>query len=201
MKPLKIVLSAVFSAILLCPVLNAQGQSSVKDIYEKGKRAYLQKDYDTALKAFEHVAKYYPRDPRVRNYIAKTRMAIKAGKPRATLEAKLRSIIIPNVEFEDADLETVMTYLSQKTAELSGGKVRPNFVFKGTTEEKNAGGINLKLNHVPVSEVIRYVGEMSRTQFRYEQFAITAVPFRMLVPTEQESPAKKSSGDPFDPFA
>ncbi len=198
MNRLKLIFAACLAALFIVPAAFAQQKNpTVKEVYEEGKRAYLSKDYAKALKAFEYVKKYYPRDPRVRSYIAKTQMALREDRPQATMEAKLRGIVIPNVEFEDATLETVLDYLTQKTSELSGGQVRPNFVYRGSPQEKAQGGITLKLNNVPVSELIRYVGQMTRTQFKYEPYAITGVPLRMLSPVQPEAPAATESFDPF----
>ncbi|MEM1295832.1 MAG: hypothetical protein AAGH89_10740 [Verrucomicrobiota bacterium] len=201
MNRLKLIFAACLAVLVIAPSAFAQQKHpTVKEVYEEGKRAYLGKDYEKALKAFEYVKKYYPRDPRVRSYIAKTQMALKEDRPRASMEAQLRAVVIPSVEFEDATLDTVLEYLTQKTEELSGGKIRPNFVYRGSPQEKAQGGITLKLNHVPVSEVIRYVGQITRTQFKYEQYAITGVPLRMLSPVQPETPAPAET-ESFDPFA
>ncbi len=191
----------VIFAVLLSSSLFAQGNPTVKEVYQMGQQAFLKQDYEKALKAFEYVSKYYPRDPRVRSYIAKTKMALQEDRPKAGLETQLRAVVIPSVEFDEADLDTVLTYLSQKTAELTNGQLRPNFVYKGTPEEKSEGRITLKLNNVPVSEVIRYVGEMTRTQFRYDRFAISGIPLRMLAPGGNGTDAPAQNNDPLDPFA
>ena len=94
----------------------------------------------------------------------------------AALEAKLAQIVIPGVMFEATHLGLVFEYLTQKSEELSGGKVVANFIYKGTDEEKTRKLVTLNLRNAPFTEVVRYVGQLTDTVFTYEEFAIVGKP-------------------------
>jgi hypothetical protein len=66
------------------------------------------------------------------------------------------------------------------TDELTGGKLHPNFIYKGSSEDRTRPQITLRLANVPVSEVIRYVGELTGTSFAFEPHAVVGTPVAML---------------------
>jgi hypothetical protein len=51
-----------------------------------------------------------------------------------------------------------------------------NFIYKGTPEQRTATLITLSLRNVPLSEAIKYVGELSRSKVRYEPHAVVIDP-------------------------
>ena len=46
-----------------------------------------------------------------------------------------------------------------------------------------------KLNNVPITEVIRYVGTLTGTKFKYEEFAIVGVPTATAIRQDAEARA------------
>jgi len=197
MNRLQILAAALLAAFLVAPTAHAQANDDYRQMYAEGIKAYNQGDYATAIQYFEVVRQKYPRDARLLAYLKKAQANMRAGVPRATMEAKLQSIVIPNFEVEQADLDSIFEYLRQKVVELSGGQTSVNFIYKGTPEQKADARVTLKLSNVPLTELLRYIGEMSGTQFKYETHAVVGIP-RSSIPVPDSEPATK---DPFDPFA
>jgi len=176
---MKIFIPPGFSVFLSASLLMwfpATGSADSKEDYRNAQVAEKEGDYRTAIAIYEALVRQYPRDPKLRAALAQARLAEREGTPKGVLEAKLKLVILPEVEFSDVDLDSVFMYLSQKTEELTGGKLRPNFIYKGSVEERKRPQITLRLSNVPVSEVIRYVGELTSTVFVYEPHAIVGTP-------------------------
>ena len=179
----------VFLSACLLTWFPSTGTADSQDNYRNARVAEKEGDYRTAIAIYEALVSQYPRDPKLRAALAQARLAAREGAPKGILEAKLKVVILPEVEFSDVDLDSVFLYLSQKTEELTGGKLRPNFIYKGSVEERTRPQITLRLSNVPVSEVIRYVGELTSTVFVYEPHAIVGTPSHL---TTAEPVAKPS---------
>lgn len=202
------ILCMALAAMIIVPASQAQ-QVDDRKLYEEAVTAYKARDYATAYEGFSELQKNYPTDAKIRYYFNNARMNLRASKPvRANLEAELQAIVLPEIELDGASLDVVFSFISAKADELSGGKVAANFIYKGTAEERDEPNISLRLKNVPLTEVIRYVGEISGTQFKYETHAIVGMPRRMLaVPASSDlpEPPRKNpfleSNKPKDPFA
>lgn len=161
---------------LLVASTSAQ-ERTLKSIYADGVKLYQAGNYEAALKEFETFLKHQPNYPYARNYAAQCRQKIKEGvTPKRNLEAELAQINVPSIQFENTSLAMVFEFLRQKSEELSGGKSVANFIYKGTDDQKKKTTVTLTLRNTPFTEVVRYVGQVSRTQFSYEEFAVVATP-------------------------
>ncbi len=188
------------------------GTTNLKKVFSDAKAAYAAQDYEKAAEGFRKVLKYQPGYIYARKYLNQTEAKIKSGeKPTVSLESKLAQLKIPSVEFTETDLGSVMTYLSQKSAEVSGGKVVANFIYKGPAADKTSKLVTLRLSNVPLTEVIRYVGQLSGTKFKYEEFAIVGTPTATILRQEAQLKTKedqkaaedtklKFDAPPKDPF-
>ena len=87
---------------------------------------------------------------------------------------RLRSIIVPEVEFTDESLTGVADYLTRISKDLDPTGKGINFVLD--IDEQDAAlrdiSVNLILRSVPIGEVVRFVTESTGTKFRVEQFAV-----------------------------
>ncbi|MEM0967726.1 MAG: hypothetical protein AAGJ31_00120 [Verrucomicrobiota bacterium] len=188
-------MKSLIHQILLASLLFIPGltlaQDSVQQAYQAGVKAYQEENWALAVKLLQDVHRKTG-NPRVEFYLRNARMRMKAGEPSVSLESKLRQILIPQVSFEEADLETVFAYLTQKTRELSQGKVNANFIYKGTRDERTHPHITLQLSNVPVADVISYVGQLSNTSFKYEKFAVVGTPTQLALPTVPEPVSEPS---------
>lgn len=93
------------------------------------------------------------------------------GGPVPGMSAKaLESTVVP-VEFNNTTLTTAIEFIRQKAAEVSGGRVVINFAVNLPPELANRK-VTLKMDHVPVSEMLRYLGEMTGVSFDRQPYAI-----------------------------
>jgi len=167
---------ALIAALALLPA-GAQEKQTLQDVYSNAVKQFDAGQYQEALQGFQTVLKHQPNFVYARNYAAKCVEAIKKGAGnKQNLEARLAAIILPSISFEGTDLGLVFEYLTQKSEELSDGKVVANFIYKGTDDQKKNSLVTLSLRNTPFTDVIRYVGQLTGTQFKYEEFAIVAAP-------------------------
>ncbi len=170
------------------------GADNLQKTFDDAKAAYHAGAYEKAAQGFRKVLKHQPGYVYARRYLNLTETKIRlGGDSKATLESKLAKLKVPSVAFEDASLESVMAFLSQKSDELSGGKVVANFIYKGSNEQKKSLTLTLKLNNVPMTDVIRYVGQLTNTKFKYEQYAVVGTPSAAYAKEEARAKAEKQS--------
>ncbi len=183
-SPLKI-LPLVIAVTLLASLLSVSAQNSMtpQQMLLAAQEAEKSGNFVQANAYYRDLVRQYPQNPRIRAALARTTLAIREGTTGNTLETQLKQIIVPSVEFAQTDLDTALNYLRQLAKELSGGKVVPNIIYKGTEEERKSVTVTLRLASVPFTDVIRYVGELSNTRFKYEKHAIVGTPVRMLQPS------------------
>jgi len=181
----RVALAVMLIAGMMTAVVAAP--SNLQKVFNDAKAAYNAGEYEKAAIGFRKVLKHQPGYIYARKYLTQTEAKIKSGtKNTATLEDKLAKLKVTSVAFEDASLGMVMDYLSKKSEEISGGKVVANIIYKGPREDKESKTVTLKLSNVPMTEVIRYVGQLTGTRFKYEEYAIVGVPMTVVVRKEAE---------------
>lgn len=175
MKSPRILLS-LFLAVSFALTSLTHGQS-LQSVFDEGVKLYQQQDYVAALEKFNKVLQARPSYVYARNYATKCRAEIEKGaQPKNNTEALLAGIVVPEINLSEAPIGDVLTFLADRAVELSGGKVAPNFIYQGTTEQRENTLVSLNLRGMPMTEVIRYVGQLTRTEFRYDPHAIVATP-------------------------
>jgi len=164
------VIAGMMSAVVAAP-------SSLQKIFNDAKANYEAGEFEKAAVGFRKVLQHQPGYVYARKYLTQTEAMLKKGtKTGISLEDKLAKIVVPSVAFEGASLGDVMTFLTVKSKEISGGTVVANFIYKGPKGDKDSKTVTLKLNNLPMTEVIRYVGQLSGTKFKYEEFAVVGTP-------------------------
>ena len=210
MKKFTILLLTFFAALALAPLASAQSESD-RNLYVDAVSDFKSARYEEAVQKFAILVRKYPKDAKLRYYLNNSRLRLIDNQvPKGTVEAELSQVVLPKFQVQGASLDLVFDYLSAKATELSDGKVKANFIYKGTQDERERQNISLNLTNIPITEVIRYVGEITGTHFDYEKHAIVATPRANLAvpagqadtkPANKDPFAPKQSGDPFDPFA
>lgn len=134
---------------------------------------------------------------------------------KARLRQKMDEIIIPSVHFENATLKQALEFLRKQSRELDkssapAAKKGVNIILR-QTDFQDSPHITLDLKNVPLSEVLRYVTELSLMRFRVESEAVFVVGLHafedeMQTRTYHVAPDFLSIGDtstsaPADPFA
>ncbi|MDF1738838.1 MAG: tetratricopeptide repeat protein [Verrucomicrobiales bacterium] len=183
----------VLSLLIPCGVTHAQ---SFKAAYDEGVRLYDAGNYEEALARFEIAVRANPRSPHARSYMIKSKTAVAQGLgSKKSMEKDLAKIIIPQINFEDAPIGDVLQYLAARTEELTQGKLRPNIIYKGSPEQRQNTLITLSVRNVPVTEALRYVGQISRTHFKYEEHAVVADPNWVAPPNPKLQAAEKAAAE------
>lgn len=175
---MKLLPLALLSCLLSGPVLpvSAQTQTTTQDLLSAAQTAYIRGDLPAAKRDFEMVNRIDPRNQLAINYlrIIKTQ---EAKMPRGNEQERMLSqVIIPKIEFQDATLGSIIDYLRGAVAKATEGKQAVNFVVALPEEQARTQTVTLKLNNVPFTEVLRYLGELSNVQFEYEKYAIKVKP-------------------------
>ncbi len=82
---------------------------------------------------------------------------------QAQTKTPVHQLILDSVEFEEADLPSVLQYLGIKARELNGTPA--NFLLYDPTGElrKTDPKVSLSLRNVPLSQVVKYVGDTTGT--------------------------------------
>ncbi len=211
----KVFNSTISSAILvlfisfasISPSPGQQKKSATQILYREGVQLFEQDRFAEAAVKFEAVLKRSPQSLYARSYLGKCKAGIAQGSgAKDALKSELEKIKIPSIAFADAPIGDVMDYLSQRATELSDDKVALNFIYKGTPEQRKNTLITLNLKNVPMTEAIRYIGQLTRTTFKYEEHAVIVDPNGRTTTAQAPAPEKKSNNRPFgnppkkDPF-
>jgi hypothetical protein len=94
-----------------------------------------------------------------------------AGGP---LARQLRSLILRQVEFRDANLAGVLEYLRQKAAEQSRGTIDAVYLLAVPDEVALSNAVTLSLTNIPFLEALRYIGELAGVNLRIQNNVIVA---------------------------
>jgi general secretion pathway protein D len=90
------------------------------------------------------------------------------------INQKLRSIIIPSLEFKDASIEDAVAFLNAKSKELDPEKQGINFILRPDVPE-SAKTFTLNLTNVPLEHALRYITHLAGVKYKVEEFAILIV--------------------------
>lgn len=106
--------------------------------------------------------------------------------------SKLRSIVLPSVDFENATLEEAADFLRKQSIELDTTELDPdrkglNIVVRHPVAKKGAAPgkdedksetvriKELHLRNVPLAEALKYICEVTRYRYKVDEFAVTLV--------------------------
>ena len=98
---------------------------------------------------------------------------------------KMRNVVIPDVELEDVGIEEAIDFVRNQARQLDTTTTDPvqkgfNIVLNiGTGEigtQVRAMRFNLQVKNVPVSQLLTYICEQTRTQFSIDEYAINIRP-------------------------
>ena len=170
------------TALLIVAVflLGAHGvrAQTASQLYAQGVQAYEQGDVAQAkakLQLTLEVDKNFRPATALLGRIALEQKATAGANPAATVPVKSLARLIVPVEFKDTTLQTALEYLRQHVDAASGGKTQVNFVLNLPPELANKK-ISLQLDHVPVTEVLRYIGDLAGVSFQVQPYAILVTP-------------------------
>jgi len=176
--------------------LRAQQPSSAQALFNHAVQLYNQDRFEEALIQFQEVLKLSPNSLYARSYAGKCKAAMsRGGGAKNALREQLEKIQLPKLAFDEAPVGDVMDYLSQRAEELSGGKIALNFIYKGTSEQRKNTLVTLSLRNVPMTEVIRYIGQVTHIHFSYEEHAVIADPNSNRTTAQTKTPESGTTKD------
>ena len=90
--------------------------------------------------------------------------------PGTGVYGKMETIIFPNVEFEDADIFSVIRYLNRGSKRYDPAKEGVSVVAAITKDAaEKLPKITMHLSKIPMSEVVRYVCQCSGLKFKVDE--------------------------------
>jgi len=92
------------------------------------------------------------------------------------IQEKLRTIIIPQVDFVDASIQDAIRFLTAKTRELDPEGTGVSFLLKNEQVLEQSARFSLSLNNIPADEVLRYATNLAGVKSKIEEFAVFIVP-------------------------
>ena len=101
-----------------------------------------------------------------------TRVTV-ADRSGNKLKAKLQNLIIDKIDFDDATISSVITYLNGKSKLLDSEGIGINFVLridKGT--ESNLERITMSMDEIPFEAAVKYVCLATGLKYRIEKHAV-----------------------------
>ena len=172
----------LFALIVLCGVLPARlhAQQTAAQLYDAAVQAYQGGDVAEAKRKLQLTLEV---DKNFRPASALLgRIDLEQQKPAASGQTAaapvplrlLQTMAFP-VEFKDTTLSTALESIRQQVEQTSGGKAQINFVLQLPPDLANKK-VTLRLNHVPVLDVLHYVGDLAGVKFQVQPYAITVVP-------------------------
>ena len=165
--------------LLTAPLFPVTAQSSLS---AEAQRAYMTGDLKTAREKFQLILAADPQ-----NVVAKHHLRMiavneaKANASGASLQTKLRLLILPKVEFGNATLDSALEALRQQATKVSGGKVAATFVIQPGVDASKP--VTLHLENIPFLEALRYIGNLANVEFAVEQYAIVVKPIGGAIPS------------------
>jgi len=98
------------------------------------------------------------------------------ASPSFTLEKKMQNIVIPQVDFHEADLETIRRALVSlsRTYDPDPAKSGVNFIV--STDVLNPQLVTLRLKAVTLADVVRYVSKIAGVKVRYTDIGVSFNP-------------------------
>ncbi len=182
------ILTIIFGLLTLSS-RTSQAQQSVAAVHQEGVALYNAGDYAGALIKFQQVLRAQPNYINARVFSNKCQLALKeGGGPKKTVEAILSQVMIPSVDFQDVPLGDALTYISQRTTELTQGKFTPNIIFNGSTEQRSSSMVTMNLRQVPATTLLKYIGQQTRCRIAYDEHAIVVTPLDNVPQTVSSTP-------------
>lgn len=134
---------------------------------------------------------------------------------REAIMKKLRSLVVPKVDFNSATLEETVEYLRVRSRDLDPQGRGVNFVVS-VPPESATKPVTLYLEQVPMDEIVRYITEKSGAAYRVEDTAVVILSLsqntsQLIAKTYRVPPTfiqtslvgdqAGGAGAPADPFA
>jgi hypothetical protein len=119
--------------------------------------------------------------------IQRKRKLLSPEDPAAALKQRLETLTVPAVNFRDAPVRDAIEWLREESGKLSPDKQPLNVVWMVPADAK-LPGITLKLQQVPLLELLRYVTELAGLRYRLDPHAVVIFKPEPAAPTPNVAP-------------
>lgn len=104
------------------------------------------------------------------------------GRPAeaGSVEEKLRSLVVPEVEFAETPLRDALGFLSNRSRLLDPAGQGVNIVLRAQDQSAGDRPVTMSMRNAPLGTVIEYVGRMVGMKYRVDGFAVSVVPIADL---------------------
>jgi len=166
-------------------------QVLVIDPYNRSARMFLRKVYDNKMR-HARAAKISTREERLKDIEAAWESPIPQEVVAAyqgaaispverssaqSIEQRLRQIIVPRVEFNQASIFDVINFLNIRSKELDPSPQKKGFNFVSKIgPDTPTNDVTMSVRDMPMLEVLRYACQLANVKFQIGEFAITIVP-------------------------
>jgi uncharacterized protein HemY len=196
---LKTWLALLVSLLVAAGGLRAEGESprlteeELGDLYVKATMLLAVGDYDGADQAVRQLRAQLPTEPKLIHLERQIQLARETAtqtRPEKQLEQRLARMILPKVNFRNAQPETIVDWLRQASAKLSADKLPVNMVWM-VPPDATLPGVTLNLQDIPLLDVLRYTAQAARLKVRVEPHAVVIAlpePVTAAQPDDQSQP-------------
>lgn len=153
-------------------------QTPQNPMVAEGIAAFKKGDYENARMLFDAALAQNPKDTTAQNYARMIALKTKSGD--SGLQASLKKVVIPQIQFTDSTPRECVDYVVQRIEKLTDGKQKVSVVWLVPTDLP--ARITLSLQNVPATEALRYIAEMAGLQIDYDAYALKIKPAPAVKP-------------------
>jgi len=170
--------------------------AELQQLLTEGQTAFMKGDLATAKTDLSWVLQMDPHNKTAIGYLR--RIALQEGQQNkgAALEKQLDALMIPKLEFREANLAAALDFMKKSADRLSNGKIAVSFVVEAPPEQVNSQQVTLSLSNIPFTEALRYIGGVAGLNFSYEKYAIVVRPASSAATAPSGGPAPAPTGVP-----
>lgn len=161
-------LAACTVALLTVTNLHAASEG---ELVSQAQGAYSRGDLGAAETLFKQVLRENSKNATAVGFLRRIAADKLKGPAGNSKEKQYAALILPRVEFQEASLSTALDALKQKVEAVSQGQTSISFVLPKDDALKNTP-VTIALRDVPVTEVLRYIGELAGVEFVYDRYAV-----------------------------
>lgn len=186
------ILPRLLLSFTLCsmPIAAFAQSAEVNTLMTQAQRALIGGDRATAKVLFKRVIELDPKNANAQRYLRTIELAeAQTGAGGGALKVQLERLMVEKIDFKDTSLDAVLQFLSHVAKQKS---MNLSFVQKLPPDYAKNTKITLNLANVPMAVVLQYVGSLSGTVLKPEQYAVA-----VELASAQATPAATSN--PADP--
>lgn len=164
-------------ALLATPAFAADSAAlpSADIFYKKGLEAVQAGELEFARSSFHQALKLDPNHANARYQLAE----LNRNAPRIAAkgrEAKFGAVLLPQVQFANADLTDALTALGQMVEKESKGTVTANVIVDDPQGKLTGKKVTLQLKNIPAKAALQYLLGQVGAKARFDEHAVVVQP-------------------------